>query len=122
MIIKNAKIVLKDKVINGYLEFDNNKIINICQGKTNKEGYDANGNYVLPAFFDSHTHGGYGYDFNMGTESRSLQLNHYLKEVVSEGVASIMMTTVTCSQKDLKSLADNYLANKKIDNNNVIKG
>lgn len=122
MIVKNAKIVLKDKIINGYLEFDNNKIINIYQGKTNKDGHDAKGNYVLPAFFDSHTHGGYGYDFNMGVEPRSLQLSHYLKEVMFEGVASIMMTTVTCSQKDLKSLADNYLINKKLDDNNIIKG
>ncbi|MDR0985363.1 MAG: N-acetylglucosamine-6-phosphate deacetylase [Mycoplasmataceae bacterium] len=125
MIIANANIVFEDKIIKGYIEFDNEKIINIQQDSPNKKiDYDANGQYLLPAFFDSHTHGGYGMDFNMvaiDTNYRQ-KLAKYFKNINKEGVGSILMTTVTCSDKDLNNIANNYLKIKDDDVNNVIKG
>jgi N-acetylglucosamine-6-phosphate deacetylase len=64
MRIINANIVLENKVVKGYVEFDQNKIIKVESGKSKQAGYDAKGLYLLPTFFDSHTHGGYGVDFN----------------------------------------------------------
>jgi N-acetylglucosamine-6-phosphate deacetylase len=44
MIIKNAKIVLEDKIIdNGYLVIENEKIKAICEGTTTEHGIDING-------------------------------------------------------------------------------
>jgi len=41
MILKNARIVLEDKIIeNGYLKIEGNKIVEIKTGNTDLEGID----------------------------------------------------------------------------------
>jgi N-acetylglucosamine-6-phosphate deacetylase len=123
MIISNAKIVLEDQIIDGYIEFDSKKIIAIKKGKTTKQSFNAKGLYLLPAFIDSHTHGGYGLDFNMLVNHKHDQeLKQYLNKIHHEGVGSVLMTTVTCSDQDLNGLANNYQFIKTIDTDNVIKG
>jgi N-acetylglucosamine-6-phosphate deacetylase len=123
MRIVNAKIVLENKIINGYLESSKGKITKIGSGKCSKPGYDAKGLYLLPAFFDSHTHGGYGLDFNMlSTKIDSKTIINYLDKVQAEGVSSVMMTTVSASNYDLNTIAKNYRIMKSLDKYNVIKG
>jgi N-acetylglucosamine-6-phosphate deacetylase len=123
MIISNAKIVLENQIINGYIEFDDKKIIAIKPGKTTKQSYDAKGLFLLPAFIDSHTHGGYGFDFNMLVENQHQKdMLNYLSQINKEGIGSVLLTTVTCSDHDLNAIAQNYSEIKKNDVNNVIKG
>ncbi|OAV63661.1 N-acetylglucosamine-6-phosphate deacetylase [Bacteroidales bacterium Barb4] len=123
MIIKNANIVLLNKTFKGYVEFDQHRIIRIGAGAVADADYDAHGLYLLPAFFDSHTHGGYGFD---GNESASLdyvkKVNRYFANIVKEGVGSTLMTTVSCSDVDLQDYANNYPNIKKLDRDNIIKG
>jgi N-acetylglucosamine-6-phosphate deacetylase len=123
MIISNARIVLENEIINGYIEFDDKKITAIKKGKAPQSNYDAQGCYLLPAFIDSHTHGGYGFDFNMLINNQHQQeMLNYLSHINQEGVGSILMTTVTCSDGDLNAIAANYKNIKKADIKNVIKG
>jgi N-acetylglucosamine-6-phosphate deacetylase len=123
MIISNAKIVLENQIIVGYVEFDNEKIFSINDGKTSKKSFDAKGLYLLPAYIDSHTHGGYGFDFNMlANKSNIAEMKIYLNKIHCEGVGSVLMTTVTCSDRDLDNLAQNYRYLKKYDTRNLIKG
>jgi N-acetylglucosamine-6-phosphate deacetylase len=123
MIISNAKIVLENEIIHGFIEFDNKKIITIKKGKSTKSDYDAKGLFLLPAFIDSHTHGGYGLDFNMLASGQYQdKTTKYFSNINREGVGSILMTTVTCNDKDLKTIANNYKTIKAIDKNHVIKG
>jgi N-acetylglucosamine-6-phosphate deacetylase len=123
MRIVNANIVLENSIIHGYVEFDKNKIIKIKAGRCRLPGYDAKGLYLLPAFIDSHTHGGYGFDFNMlSTEYNQDLAKKYLASVQHEGVGGLLMTTVTASNQDLDKIANNYQTIKAIDTDNLIKG
>ena len=61
--IINAKLVTPQGVRKGSLLIDNSKIVNIVSGKITADYIeDAKGAYVLPGFFDTHVHGGGGYD------------------------------------------------------------
>jgi N-acetylglucosamine-6-phosphate deacetylase len=123
MIISNAKLVFENKIIDGYIEFNDEKIVEIKEGQTSKSSYDAKGLYLLPAFVDSHTHGGYGFDFNMLINNQhNKDMLHYLSQINKEGIGSILLTTITCSDKDLNAIARNYKNIKQNDVNNVIKG
>jgi N-acetylglucosamine-6-phosphate deacetylase len=123
MIISNAKIVLEHEIIDGYIEFNDQQIISIKKGKPTKSDYDAKGLFLLPAFIDSHTHGGYGLDFNMLIDNKHQQeIQNYFSHINQEGVGSVLLTTVSCSDKDLNSIANNYKYIKSLDKNNVIKG
>ncbi|AUF83554.1 N-acetylglucosamine-6-phosphate deacetylase [Mesoplasma syrphidae] len=96
MIIKNAKIVLEDKIIeNGYLIVENKKIAAIEEGTTVKEGIDVEGKWVLPGFIDCHVHGGYGVDFETGDENR---FETFAINVAKEGITKYLQASVTNSQ------------------------
>jgi N-acetylglucosamine-6-phosphate deacetylase len=122
MIISNAKIVLENNIVNGYIEFNEHQIIAIKSGKTKKPSYNAKGLYLLPAFIDSHTHGGYGFDANMLVNKPTDQIKQYLHNINHEGVSSVLLTSVTCSDRDLENIAKNYSFLKSLDLLNVFKG
>jgi N-acetylglucosamine-6-phosphate deacetylase len=123
MTITNARIVLEDKIIHGTIEFNNQKIMRIQANKKVKADYDAKGLYLLPAFVDSHTHGGYGFDFNMLVNDHHHDaMNTYLQRIHEEGVGSVLLTTVTCDDHDLNQIAQNYKVIKAHDHHNLIKG
>ncbi len=64
-VIQNGKIILEDKIIEGYnLYFEDDKIIDITKENLPSDNIiDAKGNYVSPGFIEIHTHGAGGYDF-----------------------------------------------------------
>ena len=62
--IKSDKIILDDKIFNGYICFDDGKILGVSEKEVPAdEEYDFTGYYVSPGFIDIHTHGGGGYRF-----------------------------------------------------------
>lgn len=62
--IKSDKIILRDKLFNGYVYLDDGKITEVTEDEhPAKEGYDFTGKYLSPGFIDIHTHGGGGYAF-----------------------------------------------------------
>lgn len=88
----------KDELIE--VTIKNNKITSVKSlpesEKTNNE------NYIIPAFIDVHTHGGYGTDFADASEEATRK---YLRELPKEGTSSIIHTTITTPKDNLdKSL------------------
>ena len=56
MILTNAQIVLKDKVVKGSLTVENGKITAITESPSfDVNAIDLKGNYIAPGFVDLHT-------------------------------------------------------------------
>ena len=62
--IRSDKIILPDKIFDGYIYFEDGKIIDVtaCDLPVTEE-YDVTGFYVSAGFIDIHTHGGGGNSF-----------------------------------------------------------
>lgn len=107
MIIKNAKIVLHDRIIPfGYIRVKDNLISEIGEGNylfdSNDEIIDAKGNIILPGFIDLHTHGAVGVDFmSASKEDIKKVANQYYKE----GITTFLLTTLTAPKEDLVNVA-----------------
>ncbi|HEY8423144.1 MAG TPA: dihydroorotase [Clostridia bacterium] len=75
-LLKNGNIVLKDKVIRGYLVFEDNRITYIGENYSGQadQVYDVTGKMVMPGLIDMHTHlrePGYEYKEDILSGSRS---------------------------------------------------
>lgn len=103
MILKNANIVLSDKVEMGSLLIENGKIIKISNSPisnpNNVEEVDLDGDYLLPGFIDTHTHGIGGIDFMDGDSSKILEASHHL---LKHGVTSFFPTILTEKKEKLR--------------------
>ena len=70
MKITNARIVLRDRVIDkGTIEIENERIKEIREGIEKDSDIDVCGKYLAPGIVDLHTHGSGGFDFMDGDES-----------------------------------------------------
>lgn len=99
MILKNAKIVLENKIIeNGWIEINNSIIKSINDGNCNiKDAIDIKGDWILPGFIDCHVHGGYGVDFETGTVEG---FEKFAKLVGQEGITKYCQGCITNSDED----------------------
>ena len=62
--IKSDKIILDNCFFDGYIYFENGKIVDVTEKDLPvSEEYDMTGLYVSAGFIDIHTHGGGGYAF-----------------------------------------------------------
>ena len=67
--IKSDKIILKDKIISGYIYFEDNTIFDVSDKEMDFDTeYDYTGKYVSAGFIDMHTHGGGGFSFDGDAE------------------------------------------------------
>lgn len=101
MIIKNAQIVLKDKVIaKGFIEFNDGKITNVQEGeyKGKEDSIDAKNNIIMPGFIDVHMHGSAGIDFMDASVEDYKTIS---KSLYNEGVTTYLATTLTSDNKSL---------------------
>ena len=101
MIIKNARLVLSDKVIeNGFLEIKDGKISNIGEAYagSDSEVIDAKGNIIMPGFIDVHIHGSAGIDFMDASKDDFKTISESL---YNEGVTTYLATTLTSDNKSL---------------------
>ncbi|ASP28163.1 N-acetylglucosamine-6-phosphate deacetylase [Spiroplasma corruscae] len=106
MIIKNAKIVLEDNIIqNGWIEIEGSIIKSINEGSTTLDGIDANNSWLVPGFIDCHVHGGYGVDFETGTIEG---YEKFSKEVVKEGITTYVQGSVTNSFENNVKYFNNF--------------
>ena len=77
--IKSDKIILEDRILNGYVYVDNGVITDVTtEERPADEVFDMTGYYVSPGFIDIHTHGGGGYRFEGSTEEIVSGCNFHL--------------------------------------------
>ena len=87
--IKSDKIVLQDRLFDGYVYFENGTITDVTDKPYPvQEEYDATGYYVSPGFIDIHTHGGGGWRFEGSTDEIVHACNFHL----AHGTTSICPT------------------------------
>ncbi|AHF61489.1 hypothetical protein P344_06670 [Spiroplasma mirum ATCC 29335] len=106
MILKNAKIVLINEIIEkGWIEVEGNLIKSVNKGETNQDGHDLHGLIVMPGFIECHVHGGYGHDFEEGTIAG---FDEFAKKITQEGVTKFCQGTVTGSVEKVTKLMAVY--------------
>ncbi|MBD7915719.1 N-acetylglucosamine-6-phosphate deacetylase [Clostridium sp. Sa3CUN1] len=98
MLIQSKKVWIADQFIPAQIEIDDNKIVNIYSYNEKKDFYDYGSKRILPGFIDIHCHGAYGFDTN---DSNEQGLRNWTKNIASEGVTSILPTTITQSKEVL---------------------
>ncbi len=100
LVIKNGKLVLEDKIVEGkYLCIKDGSIFGVEDTMPSEvaEIIDAEGKYISPGFIDMHTHGAVGADFGLtDAEGIAKAADFHL----SHGTTSIL-PTVTASKKDV---------------------
>lgn len=103
ILLKNAKIVLSNKIIEGDILLNNSRIEKISEKIINQdyEEINLNGKYLGPAFVDVHIHGANGSDTMDSTEKALRNISLYLAK---EGTANFLATTLTSSKEDLKKV------------------
>ena len=77
--IKSDKIILEDRIFDGYVYFEDGVITNVtAEERPADQVFDMTGYYVSPGFIDIHTHGGGGYRFEGSTEEIVSGCNFHL--------------------------------------------
>lgn len=113
MIYNNLKLVLEDRVIeNAFIEISDGIIKDFGENNLNLEGIDLQGLIVMSGFIDGHVHGALGCDF---MDRNNQSIDKILSYLPSEGVTSVLATTMTDSVDNLKSVVEfisNYQTNK----------
>lgn len=92
-VIKSDKIILKDKLISGYIALDGDVISYVGEEKVEGDVfYDYTGKFVSPGFIETHTHGAGGFPFINCTEEDVINACNYELEF---GVTSICPTVTS---------------------------
>ena len=122
LLLKNAKIVLRDRVIEGDILTADGIIRDIIDRKSPvkaetleaENSIDLDGKYVVPGFIDIHIHGSNGADAMDGTAEALKTISSY---IATKGTTKFLATTLTSSKEELinvlKIAAD--LQNKELD-------
>ncbi len=111
MLLKNAKLVLKDRITEGSLLIENGKISAVIQDPDPEcpccrgDEYDACGNYVMPGFVDLHTHGSGGFDFMDGSAE---EIENAAQSLALNGTTTCLPSATTSPNEDLLLFLDNF--------------
>lgn len=105
MIIKNCRIIYKDRIEEGSVLINEGKIKKIYDSSENVESIkdedilDAEGLYLSPGFIDVHIHGAGGFDTMDGT---CTAINEISKAIAKHGTTSFLPTTMTVSVQEIQ--------------------
>lgn len=97
MIIQSKKVWLRDAFRPAQLEFQNGKIVQICEYGQQTPDVDYGERCLLPGFIDAHTHGHMGVDSALADVTAMAK---WQRELPKEGVTAFMATTATESEPD----------------------
>jgi len=101
MVIKNARVVTPEKIIdNCDVLIENGIIKQIGKEISAKDTVDAQGAYLTPGFVDIHTHGGYAADFMDCTDEA---YEAALRFHIDNGTTSILATSCTAPRENIIS-------------------
>ena len=97
LLIKNAKVVMLDKIrIIRNVILENGKITNLTDSNQNLGAFDTvietNEQYLMPGFIDIHMHGNSGVDI---MESDRNSLTRIAKYQLSRGVTAFLGATIS---------------------------
>ena len=115
LLIKDVRIIRKDRVDYGYVAVSDGKIDDIGFGRLKEEPagvkiIGGGGRYLSPGFFELHTHGAGGSDFmDESPEDMVTAAMTHLRH----GTTSILPTTVAASLKEMTRCVDNFHTVKK---------
>lgn len=103
MIIHSNRIYLEDKCFSGYLEIEERIIKRIySENEDVVADIDYGNNRIIPGIFDTHNHGGFGYDFIR--KAKKEDIKGFLKGEASLGVVNILVTT--SGLENIKTLSE----------------
>ena len=97
--ITNGKIILKDRVIDGFAVLISDVVEGIIPAEQIPEGVevlDAKGGYIAPGLIDLHIHGYLGKDVCDGEEESIRTIS---KGLLANGVTGYLPTTMTVDMK-----------------------
>lgn len=96
-LIRNARILLRDRVIQGYVLCEQGRIVAVEPGAPGQvEGcytVDAAGAYLSPGFVDLHTHGAGGSDF---MDATAVDIQRACMTHLLHGTTCLLPTTLAC--------------------------
>ena len=100
-VIVNARIVTKDRLIDGgVLEYSDGIITYVGKEPREEDNIiDANGNYLIPGFIDIHCHGGGGFEF-MDADAREYE--EIARFHLSHGTTTMLATTLAASDEEIE--------------------
>jgi len=111
--IKNAKIILKDRIVEGKALAYDEKISGVVSADSipaDAEVIDAKGAYVAPGFIDIHIHGYLGED---ASDGKAEGIRKMAEGIVKNGVTGWLPTTMTVSVAELTKAFDTIGALKE---------
>ena len=100
-IIKNARIILEDSVIDGGVTVENGVIIRIFEGDpafSAETVIDGRGLYLSPGFIDTHCHGAGGCDYMDGSVSA---METAAKTQLRFGATTIVPTALSGTEEEI---------------------
>ena len=115
-----GKTFIDGKFIQTDISITNDVISEIGKITKDNDFVDCSGKYIIPGLVDIHTHGCAGFDFSSASVDEIAEMQKcYLKN----GITSILATTVSLSNDDIKSAVKNITdASEKKVNGAKIKG
>lgn len=99
MLIKNAFVVLKDKIAKTNVLVKNERIAEIGDNVIGDETLDLEGKYLAPGFVDIHNHGGYGCDYMDNTVEAFEKILRFHSD---NGITSAVASTVTAPKETIE--------------------
>ncbi|HEY4533472.1 MAG TPA: N-acetylglucosamine-6-phosphate deacetylase [Fusobacterium sp.] len=104
MILKNARMILFDRIFKGDLRIEGSHISEIEENlmeKGEEEVLNLEGKLLIPGFIDVHIHGADGADAMDGSIESLQKISKYL---ASKGTTNFLATTLTSSKEMLKKV------------------
>ena len=115
--IKSENIICDDKVISGYIYFENGKIVYVGQDQLAFDGeLDVGDNFVSAGFIDIHTHGGGGFSFDGSVEEIVKGADFHL----SHGTTSVLPTVSAAPIDVMRTASKNITDAIKLSKANII--
>jgi N-acetylglucosamine-6-phosphate deacetylase len=104
MLIQSKKVWIADQFVPAIIEINDGIITNIFSYGSKEADIDYEDKRIVPGFIDIHCHGAFEFDTNDANEEG---LRNWTKNIVSEGVTSLLATTITQSEEVLTKAVAN---------------
>ena len=118
-LIRNTKIVMATRIVQGSLCLEDGVISCIGEPVGGRSGYtviDGRGQYAVPGFIDIHCHGGIGFDLTAGRydpkkKRFDASIGHYqeslgalMRHFARQGVTRVLLSTLAAPTKRLEGV------------------